>query len=121
MGYPHTFNNLIKNHGFSGLVAFVKIKIGLTNNIKLKNIEHKIALRPNTSDVTTFKHIFAHGDYDISIKPEPKLIIDAGANIGLASIYFANRYPSAKIIAVELAPSNFQVLLKNTSHYNQIH
>ena len=120
MGYPRTFVHLIKNHGSSGLLAFFKIKLGITNGIKLSNIRHKICLRPNSSDITTFKYIFAHDDYDFSIIPEPKVIIGAGANIGLASIYFANRYPEARIIAIELAPSNFEVLLKNTRPYNQI-
>jgi len=115
-----TFTNLIKNHGFSGFVSFIKVKTGFTKRIKLKNIKHDISLRPNSSDVTTFKHIFAHNDYDYDVKPSPNVIIDAGANVGLASIYFANRYPSAKIIAIELAPSNFQYLLRNTRNYKQI-
>ena len=115
-----TFTNLIKNHGFSGFVSFIKIKTGFTKSIKLKNVAQNIWLRSNSSDVTTFKHIFAHNDYDYDVKPLPKVIIDAGANVGLASIYFANRYPSAKIIAIELAPSYFKILLKNTSNYEQI-
>jgi FkbM family methyltransferase len=120
LSYPRTFVHLIQNHGFSGFLAFLKIKLGFTKAIKLTNIAHEIRLRPNSSDVTAFKYIFAHDDYDFSLEPEPEVIIDAGANIGLASIYFANRYPKARIIAIELAPSNFEVLLKNTRHYNQI-
>ena len=30
-----------------------------------------------------------------------RVIVDAGANIGLASVWFANRFPQAKIIAIE--------------------
>jgi len=36
------------------------------------------------------------GDLD-----SPKVVIDGGANIGLASAYFLNRYPSARTISVE--------------------
>ena len=115
-----TLRGLYNNYGLSGIFAFIKIKTGFSKRIKLKNIKHKIELRPYSSDVTTFKHIFAHNDYDYEISPFPKVIIDAGANVGLASIYFANRYPSARIIAIELAPSNFKILLKNTRNYKHI-
>lgn len=46
--------------------------------------------------------------------------MDAGANIGLASIYFANQYPDTKIIAIEPEQSNFSVLQKNVVHYPNI-
>jgi len=98
----------------------MKIKLGITKVIILKSISHPIVLRPNSSDITAFKHIFAHGDYDFDVKPKPNVIIDAGANIGLASIYFTNKYPAAKIIAIELSPSNFQALVRNTNHYENI-
>ena len=120
MAFAQTLTRLIQNFGFSGLIAFAKIKTGKTNSIHLNGITNKITLRPNSSDVTTFKHIFAHGDYEFDIEPKPKVIIDAGANVGLASIYFANKYTTAKIIAVELSPSNFQVLFNNTTLYKNI-
>jgi len=42
------------------------------------------------------------------------LIIDAGANIGAAAVYFALRMPSARIVAIE-PPDNFAVLERNTA------
>jgi FkbM family methyltransferase len=42
------------------------------------------------------------------------LIIDCGANIGLASRYFAEEFPLAKVIAIEPEKENYQLLLKNT-------
>ena len=120
MAFAQTLTRLIQKFGFSGLIAFTKIKTGLTKSIQLKGITNKITLRPNSSDITTFKYIFAHGDYEFDFEPKPNVIIDAGANVGLASIYFANKYPTAKIIAVELSPSNFQVLVNNTTHYKNI-
>jgi FkbM family methyltransferase len=41
------------------------------------------------------------------------IIVDAGANIGLASIWFANQYPLARIVAIEPEKGNFRVLEKN--------
>ena len=46
--------------------------------------------------------------------------MDAGANIGMASIYFAHRYPEAKIIAIEPEASNFAVLARNVQPYPTI-
>lgn len=46
--------------------------------------------------------------------------MDAGANIGLSSIYFANKYPDAKIISIEPEESNFKLLKKNIEPYNNI-
>ena len=48
---------------------------------------------------------------------EPKVIFDLGANIGLASVYFSNRYPEAKVLAVEPDRSNFGLLVTNTAGY----
>ena len=83
-------------------------------------IKSPITLRLKTSDVATFKDIFVHGQYDFKPLKPPRVIIDAGANIGLTSLVFANRFPDAKIIAVEPELSNYEVLLKNTASYDNI-
>jgi len=46
--------------------------------------------------------------------------LDVGANIGLASIYFANKYPEATIVAIEPEESNFELLKKNVESYSNI-
>ena len=43
-----------------------------------------------------------------------------GANIGMASIYFALTYPEARIIAVEAEASNFAMLIRNVRGYPSI-
>jgi FkbM family methyltransferase len=45
------------------------------------------------------------------------IIVDCGANIGLASVWYHARYPGAHILAVEPEPENFLLLEKNLSHY----
>lgn len=53
-----------------------------------------------------------NGEYDISFPKAPKIIIDAGANIGLASLYFHSSCPEARIYALEPDERNFGVLQK---------
>ena len=79
-----------------------------------------IYLRLRTTDASTFGEILLHGEYDFDLPFSPKTIIDAGANIGMASIYFANRYPDAKVIAIEAEASNFAVLARNVRPYPSI-
>jgi FkbM family methyltransferase len=52
---------------------------------------------------------------------EADRIIDAGANIGLAAIYFTNIFPKATIIAIEPEVNNFHQLEKNTAPYKGIY
>ena len=78
------------------------------------------ALRFPSSDIDTFEQIFVGNEYDFLVETQPKVIVDAGANIGLAAIYFANRYPEAKIIAIEPEQSNFELLKENVAPYANI-
>ena len=48
------------------------------------------------------------------------VIVDGGANIGLASIWFANAFPAAKIVAVEPERGNLAILRRNVSGNSQI-
>ena len=59
--------------------------------------------------------IFVLREFALPVKVEPKLIIDAGAYTGLSTLYYATKYPGAKIIAVEAESSNFEVLERHTS------
>jgi len=79
-----------------------------------------MVLRPNTSDINVFEQIFIDEEYRCAIAAEPEIIIDAGANIGLASIYYSLTYPTAKIIAFEPEASNFALLQENIKHYPNI-
>lgn len=81
---------------------------------------HPFFLRPLSSDVPTCQQVFAFGEYDFKVKRQPKVIVDAGANIGLASIYFANKYPEATILAIEPEGSNFELLKRNVAPYPRI-
>jgi FkbM family methyltransferase len=83
-------------------------------------IRFPIWLRIKTTDPMAYSSILLGKEYDFDLPFSPRTILDAGANIGMASIYYSQRYPLAKIIAVEPEASNFAVLLKNVAPYPNI-
>ena len=93
---------------------------------------HPIYLRRSVSDHATFRQCMVMQQYDFSDLPQSgrmaetyqsllqqgqrPLIIDAGANIGLATLWFARVFPEATIVAVEPDERNFALLEQNTRH-----
>lgn len=84
-------------------------------------IKHSVHLRLRTSDVSLYKDILLSGEYDCGLPHfSPKTIVDAGANVGMATLYYANKYPDSKIIAVEPELTNYAALVKNVSPYPNV-
>lgn len=109
--------------GSVGLLCAIKAKAANSTvlfKINRPDCKHPFRLRLPSSDVPTYIQVFKNKEYNFVAKSQPKIIVDAGANIGLASIYFANKYPSAKIIAIEPERSNFELLRENVAPYSQI-
>ena len=80
------------------------------SNGRIKGIRHAIRLRSHSTDLAVFREIFLFKSYDITLDVYPKLIIDGGGNIGLTSIYLANKFPDCTIYTFEPDQGNFQVL-----------
>ena len=76
-------------------------KAGKIIALRVPGISHPVYIRAKSSDEYTFRQIFVNKEYDFTYDGVPKTIIDAGANIGLAAVYFVNRYPNCKIICLE--------------------
>lgn len=81
---------------------------------------YHVIIRKNTSDYKVFKQIFLYREYDINYPLNPKLIIDAGANTGFSTLFFAKKFPNAVIYAVEPEKSNYITLVHNTKKYKNI-
>ena len=81
------------------------------NIIKINNFNimcgHERAMRE------LYASIFDEKIYDFSTTNPTPNIIDAGSNIGIATLFFKNKYPGAKILCFEPDPYNFPVLQKN--------
>ena len=49
-----------------------------------------------------------------------QVIVDAGANIGLTSVYYSDSFPKARIVALEPEAGNFEMLRRNVTPYPDI-
>lgn len=90
----------------------------------------EVEVRVRDSDLMCFNQVFndpyepespahrdrlkAHYRALLAAKRRP-VIIDAGANIGAASLWFASNFPEALVISVEPSPVSAQLLRTNTS------
>lgn len=109
--------------GFAGLFYAIKgtvMNSEVTLNMNRKDVKFPIFLRVPSSDIPTYEQVFINEDYDFLVETPPKVIVDAGANIGLASVYFANKYPGAMILAIEPGKDNFELLKRNVELYRNI-
>jgi len=95
-----------------------------------------VKIRFNSTDELTFQQVFLNKEYDISHLRQHQrisetyhkllaaerlpIIIDAGANVGAASIWFAAQFPRARVLALEPDPGNAAMCRINTERFNNI-
>jgi FkbM family methyltransferase len=89
-------------------------------NVFLTPANRQIAIRLDTSDMRCVEQVFLAREYEIPFPGTPSVIVDAGANIGMATLYFARTFPDAKIIAIEPEPSNFALLQMNCGSFENV-
>ena len=92
-------------------------------------------LRKGTSDIWAFEQVFCNNDYNLRRferwgdivrlyddlrRDKAPLILDLGANVGMASVYFAKNWPAAQILAVEPSEQNYEVLRRNVASFNTV-
>jgi len=107
------------------IVNFIKYKMasGTRNKmfkIELKQIQSPFFIRGASSDVLMLRDFFLEDDY-VKTVDNAKIIIDTGANIGAATVLFKNRYPKARVIALEPDEDNCRLFIKNTRYYSDVH
>jgi FkbM family methyltransferase len=89
-----------------------------------------IHLRAGQSDCAVIRQVFRKRQYDLATTGEiagrvwhryrgilqsgkVPVIVDAGANIGAASLWFLATYPEARVVAIEPEPGNLDILRMN--------
>lgn len=107
--------------GFTEAVKiYLHLKLGSLKSLRLKGLKYPFVIRDNPSDYATFTEVLVKKDYRLPFAFEPKTIIDAGGNIGLTALFFANQFPDAGIVTIEPDKNNFDILKKNVSFYKNI-
>jgi FkbM family methyltransferase len=89
-------------------------------DVTVEGIKHPVRVRLRTSDVQVLRQVLVIKEYDCDFAKPPAVIIDAGANIGLTSVFYTNKYPTAKIFAIEPESSNYELLKHNTALYPNV-
>ena len=85
-------------------------------SVVIPDANHTVSLRLGTSDIPTFDQIFLRQEYQSPNLPDSaEVIVDLGANIGLATVFFGLKYPAARILAVEPDAENFAAMSLNTA------
>lgn len=104
--------------------------------IRVPGWSEPVNLRRRSSDSAIFWQVVVRQEYAIEQFPQAAwihalhqrilrrgripVIIDCGANIGLAAIWLHHRFPGSKIICIEPEKSNLAMLRANTASYPNI-
>jgi FkbM family methyltransferase len=145
MTYLELAYRTIKTFGFlngSAVIASVAfarsrfVRQTKAKKIRVHGLPQPVFARLGTSDRSTLQQVFINREYDcpspvhnravhdfyedVLSRSKVPVIIDCGANIGLASLWYTRLFPRAKIIAVEPEPENFRILRMNIVGYPNI-
>lgn len=127
-----------------GLIQIIRQKKHLSSHIRrqliktLLFLEYKSYVHPDSSDPVVvnilhykvnaygygnicilFREIFVHEEYGyFTYKNDNPVIVDCGANIGIATLYLKWKFPNAVIHSLEPDPSAFAMLQKNIVNNN---
>jgi FkbM family methyltransferase len=86
--------------------------------VRVRGTRHPLYIRLGTSDGFTLEEIFLQRVYrsvtDAELG-EVRQVVDLGANVGMTVRLWADRYPAARIVAVEPDEANLAVCRANTA------
>jgi FkbM family methyltransferase len=114
--------NLVKLLGPMYSIKFCLARLLAVKLIKVRVAEtdRYLWLRPKSSDLHCLWQIFGLKDSRCELESSPTTIIDGGSNVGYATVYYALRYPGAKIISVEPDEENVRMMQLNCEGLSQV-
>ena len=106
------------HHGWSKLVNRVMGTKPVTVQLQFPEAM-PFCYRPGTTDLLVLEQVFLDREYHVDpIAPESiEYIVDLGSNIGVTAMFWAQRYPRARMALVEPDPDNFKLLQLNTAAF----
>jgi FkbM family methyltransferase len=88
-----------------------------TYHLHPRGLAHPLLLRGGRGDLFVFAQIFADREFAPLRQQNFSRIVDLGGNIGLASAWFLNAFPRAKVVTIEANPDNYASLEANLQPY----
>ena len=84
-------------------------------NFRINGQRRQVFLRTYAGDISIFYEIFLYGAYELpgAIFANATNTVDAGAHIGLASLFFQSLSPGMRLFSIEPDVENFSILQKN--------
>jgi len=116
-------NQYLSEYGLLGLAEIVGNKCCRFPKIMIAyppKLGHAVRLRLHTSDTMVFGNVFMDEEYRFGLPSSAKVIVDAGAYVGLTPIFYAKTFPKARIFAIEAERSNFELMIENVRPYPNI-
>ena len=133
MGILKTILRELKKHityGTAGRLRHVSNFLGGKYHIVNISGAGTVHVRPHATDILSFCQVFHEKEYNLSDYPQfPRInaayqrildsgripvIVDAGAYVGAASIWFSTQFPEARILAIEPNWENAELCRLNT-------
>jgi FkbM family methyltransferase len=87
-----------------------------THQLTLKDLKHPLHVR-EYSDPFFFSQIFLEQEFAPLRGLDISSVLDLGGNVGMASVWFLNTFPRARIVTIEANPGNFSSLEANLHPY----
>jgi FkbM family methyltransferase len=87
--------------------------------VHFRGYRHPFYFRYGASDSAVIRQIFCDEEYGAWLGGEVRTIVDCGANIGCSAFYLLNKYPNARLIAIEPDPANFELCKKNLAAFGE--
>lgn len=112
----------------AALGVIARRMLRMKGRVRARSGGRAFAIRPLDSDLFVAAQIFGWREYHPGERVSAALnctarswraqgltpvVIDGGANVGYSSLYFADQYPEAAVIAVEPDPASFDELCAN--------
>jgi FkbM family methyltransferase len=89
---------------------------------KAKSLRHRsgaiLTYRKEVGDLDTIVEVWVEQIYELPFPYNPQIVVDLGAHIGLASVWFKTAMRANFILAVEPSHGNVALLRKNLSQNN---
>ena len=119
---PRTIIRSWRAIGLFATLRLVQIRFGSEKSVysvRVPQWPHPVFVRGgNSSDTMVLYEILVTSEYDLVFGMESaKTIIDGGANIGLAAIYFLNTCPESRVVLVEPFEETLNICRRNLEPY----